>query len=287
MNVVRYHDAKAFRARVEGYLLPREAEHNLSFGLLANVINTPERFPEAVFAIVEENGEVVFSALRTSPERALILSLAARHEAIPLLAAYLHAAGMVVAAVNGPDAESTAFAETWGRISGLRHWVNVPMRSFKLSQATFRPVVGVPGVLRRAREADTETLVRWQMAFMGEAFPEEEHRIEEAQDNIRLRLESQTGGLDVWECDGGIVSYAGYGGPTPHGIRIGPVYTPPEQRNHGYASALVAGMSKRLLDGGRDFCFLFTDLGNPTSNHIYQEIGYQPVCDFTDYHFGL
>ncbi len=69
-------------------------------------------------------------------------------------------------------------------------------------------------------------------------------------------------------------------------MRIGPVYTPPEQRGHGYASALVAGVSQWLLDAGNQFCFLFTDLRNPTSNHIYQVIGYQPVGDFTEYSFS-
>ena len=72
---------------------------------------------------------------------------------------------------------------------------------------------------------------------------------------------------------------AGVGSQTPNGVRIGPVYTPPEARNRGYASALVAAISQAQLDAGRRFCFLFTDLANPTSNHIYQMIGYEPVRD--------
>jgi predicted GNAT family acetyltransferase len=67
---------------------------------------------------------------------------------------------------------------------------------------------------------------------------------------------------------------------------VGPVYTPPEARRHGYASALVAHVSQDLLDGGRRFVFLYTDLANPTSNHIYQEIGYRPVADAYQYTFS-
>jgi predicted GNAT family acetyltransferase len=78
---------------------------------------------------------------------------------------------------------------------------------------------------------------------------------------------------------------AGYAGPTPHGIRIGPVYTPPGQRGRGYASACVARLSQDMLDAGRTYCFLYTDLTNPTSNHIYQQIGYEPVCDVAEYRF--
>ena len=47
--------------------------------------------------------------------------------------------------------------------------------------------------------------------------------------------------LHLWEDeDGEVVSLAGVGSQTPNGVRIGPVYTPPEARNRGYASALVA-----------------------------------------------
>jgi predicted GNAT family acetyltransferase len=41
-----------------------------------------------------------------------------------------------------------------------------------------------------------------------------------------------------------------------------------------------------LLDQGKQFTSLFTDLSNPTSNSIYQKIGYQPVCDFDLYRFS-
>ena len=91
----------------------------------------------------------------------------------------------------------------------------------------------------------------------------------------------------IWEKKGIPVSMAGYAGPTPNGIRIGAVYTPPEQRKKGYASAVTGGLSQHMLDLGYRFCFLFTDLLNPTSNHIYQQIGYKPVCDVDRYVFKL
>jgi hypothetical protein len=89
----------------------------------------------------------------------------------------------------------------------------------------------------------------------------------------------------LWE-DGEPVSLAAAGGPTPNGIRIGPVYTPPELRGRGYASALVAELTRVQLEGGRRFCFLFTDLANPTSNRIYQRVGYEPVTDVDQWSFA-
>jgi predicted GNAT family acetyltransferase len=71
------------------------------------------------------------------------------------------------------------------------------------------------------------------------------------------------------------VSWCGVSGPTPNGGSD----SAPGSRNRGYASSLVAAASQAQLDAGRRFCFLFTDLANPTSNHIYQEIGYEPVRD--------
>ena len=75
-------------------------------------------------------------------------------------------------------------------------------------------------------------------------------------------------------------------GATRNGIRIGYVYTPPESRARGYASALVAAVSQKMLDEGFAFCVLYTDLSNPTSNAIYARVGYEPVADVLDMTFG-
>jgi len=93
--------------------------------------------------------------------------------------------------------------------------------------------------------------------------------------------------LFLWEDGPGRpVSLAGCAGRTPNGIRIGPVYTPTELRGRGYASALTAALTQALLDGGRRFCFLFVDVANPTSNRIYERIGYRPVTEVDEWRFS-
>jgi len=66
--------------------------------------------------------------------------------------------------------------------------------------------------------------------------------------------------------------------PTQNGIAIACVYTPQEHRKNGYAAALVAQTSQRMLDAGKKFCMLYTDATNPTSNRVYQRIGYYEIA---------
>jgi predicted GNAT family acetyltransferase len=92
------------------------------------------------------------------------------------------------------------------------------------------------------------------------------------------------GRVFLWD-DGGAVAQTVVVGATPNGARIGGVYTPETNRRRGYATALVAEVSRAQLAEGRKFCFLFTDLANPTSNSIYPKVGYRAVADFREYDF--
>ena len=138
---------------------------------------------------------------------------------------------------------------------------------------------------------DRELALRWVIAFADEALHEGGPGRDRAEVMFDYRLSSPSAGILLWEDGGEPVSLAGWGGPTPNGIRVGPVYTPPELRGRGYATALTAELSQRLLDGrlfegGRRFCFLYTDLANPTSNAIYERIGYRRVAESAEIVFG-
>jgi predicted GNAT family acetyltransferase len=131
-----------------------------------------------------------------------------------------------------------------------------------------------------AGEADRPVVLDLVRAFMTEVrgtAPAQAELVRSVE--IRLGALPERGGFWLWEVDGEVVSLTGHGGPTPNGIRIGPVYTPPRHRGRGYATRLVAEQSAWLLGRGRRFCFLFTDLANPTSNGIYRRIGYRQVCE--------
>jgi predicted GNAT family acetyltransferase len=92
----------------------------------------------------------------------------------------------------------------------------------------------------------------------------------------------EQGRVWLWEDGNGAPVHLTATNPPAYGVvRIGPVYTPREQRGHGYARAAVAEVSQRLLDDGHRVC-LFTDQDNPTSNRVYAAIGYRPVVDMAN-----
>jgi predicted GNAT family acetyltransferase len=131
-----------------------------------------------------------------------------------------------------------------------------------------------------ASAPDRDLLLDWWVEFArdvdGRVVP-----VEAARATIDGRLAASEPSLYVWDHDGP-VSMASARGPTPHGIRIGGVYTPRELRRRGYASACVASLGRRLMAEGRECCFLFTDARNPTSNRIYQAIGYELVTAISE-----
>jgi uncharacterized protein len=298
MDLTPYADPAAFTRRAQPFLLRHEAEHNLILGLLGGLLrqSTPPAAPPYL-AILEEGGEVLAVALRTPPHR-LVLSRvdppAGAPDAAPVevdkvaaevvehLVADLAGHSPDLSGVTAPAALAEAFARRWAERRGRRARRNMEMRIFQLDAVT--PAPAVAGALRPAGEADLDLLTRWIAAFTREIGEREER--DEARARAGVSRTIAAGGLHLWEVEGvGPVSMANATGATPSGIRINMVYTPPELRRRGYASACVGALSQAMLDAGRRFCFLYTDLANPTSNHIYQELGYRPVADADAYDF--
>lgn len=285
MKLVRLDDVRLFSECVQPFLLKREALHCLMLGLCATLIRTNEYSEPPYLAYVEEDGDVIAAALRTPPHR-LVVSDTPHVAALNLIAEDVyHLYGDTLPGAHVPNWLSSDLARCWTAVSGQPAHLNMAQRVYQLEQVN--PLhTGVTGVMRPMESTDRELITDWIMGFHADALTP--ISTEQADQITRryLSAEPDMRGLYFWVTGDAPVSMAGYVGPTPHGIRVGPVYTPPEQRRKGYAGACVAALSQELLSAGRDYCFLFTDLGNPTSNHIYQKIGYEPVADIDDYRFG-
>jgi predicted GNAT family acetyltransferase len=268
-----------FLERARPLLLSDEARHNLILGITGTLVEHPDAYRAAYLWLVEHDGEAVCAGLMTPPFNAVV-SAEREEGSVTVLAHGVHARSISRPGVTGALPESERFAQAWTRETSARASRHMTQGIYSLTQV--RPVSAPSGRPRRAESADRKLLLGWVGAFLDETavLADREHM----ERMVDRRLTAADEGLWLWE-DDRPVSMAGFGGATPNGIRIGPVFTPPELRGRGYATALVATLSEWLLRRGRRFCFLYTDLANPTANEIYRRIGYQHVCDSADLRF--
>jgi predicted GNAT family acetyltransferase len=277
MRLQRHDTAREFLHSAGPFLLRAEAENNLILGLVGDMAAGTRVWDAMYLATVEEDGQVVACAMRTPPHKPVLTS--APEEAIELLAADFQERYGELNGVLAPHDTSRAFAETWAARVGTTFRQGMRQRIYRLERV-LDPPVPAPGRFRPATEGDLERLVPWEEGFLADTGAA---HIRDVPERARRRIERGT--IYLWE-DDEPVSMAAWAGRTENGVRIGLVYTPPELRGRGYATACVAELSRKLLREGRRFCFLYTDLSNPTSNRIYRRIGYEPVCDATDFLFG-
>jgi uncharacterized protein len=275
MRLDRFTAVDEFLRVTRDFLADREAEHNLILGISSGLLRSPDAYDGPPFlAAVFEADRILMAAIRTPPYN-LILSEVDDPAALPLLVDELAVAGGELPGVVGPPSAVAAFADSWTAAAGGRWQVAIEERIYRLSDV--RQPAAAPGGPRLAVSADRDLLERWLLAFGIEALGDEDA------ERVRFGLDDWARGAErrywLWEVDGRPVSLVGAGGETPNGIRIGPVYTPPDARGNGFASNLTASVSRSLLEEGRRYCFLYTNLANSTANKIYQAIGYEPVTD--------
>ena len=277
LQLRRFDDPVEFARLAEPYLLQNEAVHCLQLGLLPQIVRGEWREP--YLALVEQDGMTALVAIRTPPFN-LSLSLARDATLLEPLIADLSATGAEIDGVMGPAELVGAFARSYARALDRNFRLAKRLRIYQLD--SIAEVRESQGAARRATEEDRPLIELWLDALHREALPE--------QPQVAGRADRWLGGKDrellLWTVGGEPVSMAGAGSPTVSGIRVSAVYTPPEKRGRGYATSLVAELSRRQLRTARRFCFLFTDLDNPTSNSIYRRIGYRPVGDVNEYRFA-
>lgn len=280
LTVRRYRDVDAFREAVEPFLLADEAANGLPLGLFAGLEVGEWRAP--YLALVARGDRIALVAMRTPPH-ALILCRPADPAAFaPLIADLTDALGPErLPGVLGEAEAARAFAIAWSERRGVEARRGMAQRIYRCAHV--EPPTGVEGELRTVTETDRPLIAQWLEGFHHETRVGEGLAAEEAADRW---VRSPVRTMWFWEARGTPVAMVGASGPTPRGIRISAVYTPPEHRRKGYASAAVAEATRRMLAEGREFCTLFTDLANPTSNKIYRQVGYRPVIDVASYAFG-
>jgi predicted GNAT family acetyltransferase len=282
MNLRVYDKAQELLEDGAEYLERREAENNLPLGILYRLARDEQQGKEEgrpLLVAVEDADDLTVVAVMTPP-RNLLLSTVERatEESLRLIAEYLREARMDPPGVIGPAATAAAFSSAWESLSGCRAEVAMRQRVYELRQVNNLKLTS--GQLRKAMAEEAELLSSWIYNF-SEAITEPVD-CSEALKLAQRRIGESS--LYIWE-DGGPVSMANKGRHSRNGVVVNMVYTPPEYRNRGYATACVLSLSRLLLEEGYRFCSLYTDLANPTSNRIYATIGYKPVGDSLMYKF--
>jgi predicted GNAT family acetyltransferase len=277
MRIQRFRSAAAFLAAAEPDLAHAEVENNL---ILGNAYDVARRaHPDSVepyFAAAFDNGRVLMAAFRTLAGKVGV-TRTFRPEAFRPLAEDVIDACPETSAVIGPAPDVDAFAAVVADMVGRPARLHSRQRIHQLAEVRLTEAPA-PGRLRLARPEDADILTLWTDGFFAAIREPGESRT-----LVRSRLADEA--LYLWECDGGPVSMAAWTGRTRRTVRVAHVYTPPEHRGQGYATALVAALSRRLLADGVDRCCLYTDVANPTSNAIYRRIGYEPIADVCRFEF--
>ena len=283
MRVETITDPQTYLERTS-VLLADEARHNLMRGILGTLVRSPEVYPAYRLFAVEEDRVVVAAALITAPF-SLVVADAADDSALAELVAAVVADGVDVPGVIGNHPTVVEFVAAWEEATGTRATLQMAQGVFALEEV--QPIPRPAGRARPAGLSDLEIVEGWTIAFMAEALPHEDLDAERTREMVARRLGGgDPSGFWLWEIGGVPVSLSSHGSPTGTGIRVGPVYTPPECRRKGYASGLVADQSQRLLDDDYRFCFLYADLANPTSTQMYERIGYRRVAEAASYGFA-
>jgi len=261
MQLVKPQTFGEFRHLAEEFLLAHEAEHGLIYGIASSPAPA-----DGYCALVVDAGRVVAAVIRTISKA--VVSREATSGAMEIIAADaigdpgLHG-------ILGPMASVESFVR-----GSKRQWTRGRGTTIYLCDSV-EPPSGVVGQRHIGMAGDRALLARWIEAFHAEALSSGSRAEAEAAADRYVA----SGTMHLWLVEQTPVACAAAVGPSPHAIRIGPVYTPPENRRRGYASALVADLSQAQLDRGKAFTYLYADRDNETSNSIYQKIGYRVVAE--------
>jgi ribosomal protein S18 acetylase RimI-like enzyme len=280
MRCIEHTGAKDFLDSVGSYLLEEEAVNGLILGL-ADAAAAEEPSASVAqsrwFSCV--NHKRLLLAANANP-----INIVLSHgdvKLVPVLIEGLRAEKIRPPGVVGPAHLADAAKDRWKEALGCEIGVGTEQGLYELRVVS--PPTEVSGCARSATAKDLSLLVEWTRAFHQEAVSDAQPDDERLRERVAAKIARDW--YFLWTAADEPVSMAALARPTPNGFSVNCVYTPPAHRNRGYASAITAHTSATGLGRGKDFCVLYTDLSNPTSNSIYQKIGYRRIGDSRHWRF--
>lgn len=275
-----YKNVANFIKNVEPVLLEKEAEHNLIIGLLNRLMQGEINADNCFMAVFEKNEQFKYILLQTPPYNLIVgTSKGADSSEIPTLIKHLKEKNLEFPGVTAISEIAKVFAASWEANYRSKSVIIQSQGIYQLEK--LKGCKLADGQMRVAVDKEIDTIAEWIEEFY-KSTPHKYSReecIKLAKDMIKKKI------VHVWENGAELVSMAAKNRETKNGYVISCVYTPPNRRGHGFATSVVHQLSVRILQE-KKFCFLYTDLSNPTSNYIYQQIGYQFVKESAMYYLS-
>lgn len=275
------HEPKEFLQKYKNKLCEFEAENCLTLSLLDRLSKNPNLFGETPPHFWIHDSKAAF-AMQTPPY-SLILSYPLKPGIIDSLATQLAEEGFDLPGVTGSKESVDIFSKKWASLKKVTLENSMNQRIYKLKEVAIATLSPIPGTeFIRASMEHLDVILNWAYDFNVEAvtFDTSKNR-EEFISNQKKNFEDAINDKQFYlVIENRIpITMARTAGRTVHGRVVNYVYTPPEHRKRGLATHCVAKLSQLILDQEFKMCMLFTDLKNPTSNSIYQKIGYKPIID--------
>lgn len=266
--------ATDFEEKAKPFLLKNEDVYSLFFGVLQGI--KAGRYEDPMMVTIEEEGVPValFQMTPPHPLNIVLIDETKQDAILTLVVEEFLKRDIHIPAVVGLKSIVFAFAKKWNDIKQCDTKVLMDQGLYRLDEVNLT-LEDSSGTWRYARIDEAPLIQKWYHGFNQDVgLPKSEDH--EIQQKVAQFLEGQE--VFFWEDNGKVVSMMKKARPSDHGVTVSFVYTPPEERGKGYARTMVAACSQELLKS-YDFCVLYTDMLNPTSNKIYQEVGYQKIAD--------
>lgn len=276
MQVRRHDTVDEFRAIADPLYLRDPVANTIEL----TVLQADALPDDSLLLTVWENGDVIGAAIQTPPYPLACNALPIGSAGV--VAAKIVAATPELAGARGMRAATVPFARAWCALTRQEWHVSVEERLYRLG--ALRPPSGVAGGPRAVTDGDRDLLIDWVERFYGETFGH--RRDEEAGKRFVDAADRKGDRFTLWTVDDVPVSMAMLRAPAADVSRIGPVFSPPDRRGHGYGSAVTAAAVELAHRRGTADVVLFADLANPVSNSIYQRIGFEAVADSVRIDFG-
>ena len=278
MRWIAHASADDFLATAYPFLRVEPVLNQMPLGFANGAQADASRYPGVRFhSVLGDDGACIGAMARTEGWNPVLSSMPV-HAAAFAGARYAEESPRITG-VFGPESVAAAFTGgAFGPLGLARVEVEHAMAVFALR--SLLPVPAAAGLRRVATSEDAGVLQAYLEAFHAEATP-----LDPAVGPTAGERYATSGKAHVWVDSGEVVAFASFSRDVEGFLSVGPVYTPPERRGHGYATSLVAEMGALALAEGRPGCTLFADLTNRTSNGIYMRIGYVRVGTMIRYGF--